>query len=176
MAVKKISEIGSKPIRLRAKKISDIQSTHIKKLIKDLRDTMRYNNLVGIAAPQIDKSLRAFVIEIRETKYRKKMKPDLLRVFINPHIISHSKRMVSDYEGCGSVASTNIFGPVKRYLSVVVQAQNQQGENFKYKASGFLARVIQHEMDHLNGIVFIDKVTNSKQLLGREEYIKRNKR
>jgi len=171
MAVKKISEIGSNPIRSKAKKLSNIQGVQTKKLIKDLKDTMRHNNLVGIAAPQIGESLRIFVTEIRETKYRKKMKTDSFRVFVNPRIVSHSKRMVSSYEGCGSVASTNIFGPVKRYLSVIIRAQNQRGESFEYKASGFLARVIQHELDHLNGIVFIDKVTNSKQLLGKEEYI-----
>ena len=133
MAVQKISEISSKPIRSKSKKVLNIQGPHIKKLIKDLKDTMRYNNLVGIAAPQIGKSLRIFITEVRETKYRKKIKPDPLRVFINPRIVSHSKRIVGGYEGCGSVASTIIFGPVKRYFSVVVRAQDQQGRDLNIK-------------------------------------------
>jgi peptide deformylase len=177
MPVKKISEIGSNVIRSKAKKVSVIRSRQLRQLIRDLTDTMRHENLVGIAAPQIGKGLRVFLSEVRKTLSRKSIKkPDKLRVFINPVVISKSKKIANDYEGCGSVAHGGIFGPVKRSASVSVRAEDAHGKKFTFKASGLLARIIQHEMDHLNGTVFIDLVTNTKDLLGREEYIKMKKR
>lgn len=174
MAIKNISEIGSKVIRSKAQRVKDARNSQIRKLIRDLTDTMRHENLVGIAAPQIGESLQIFLIEVRKTTYRKSIaEKDALRVFINPKIISHSRKSTTGFEGCGSVASAKIFGPVKRYYSVEVRAQDQNGKIFQLNASGFLACVIQHEIDHLSGIVFIDRVTNTKLLLGRKEYIRR---
>jgi peptide deformylase len=177
MPIKKISEIGSKAIRSKAKKVLGMSSKQLHQLIRDLTDTMRHDNLVGIAAPQIGKSLRVFLSEIRKTTYRKNIsKPDRLRVFINPVIVSKSKKIANGYEGCGSVAKGCIFGPVKRSSSISVQAEDVNGNKSVFKASGLLARIIQHEIDHLNGTVFIDLVTDTKDLLGREEYIKMKKK
>jgi peptide deformylase len=142
-----------------------------------MTDTMRRENLVGIAAPQIGIGQRIFLSEIRKTLARKNVKkPDKLRVFINPVIISRSKKMANGYEGCGSVARGGIFGPVRRSASVTVRAEDAHGKKFTLKASGLLARVIQHEMDHLNGTVFIDLVKDTKTLLGRDEYVKKMKK
>jgi peptide deformylase len=173
MSVKKTSGIGSKVIRIRAKKVVKFGDQKLKKLIKDLTDTMRHDNLVGMAAPQIGQSWRVFVTEIRPTTYRKNIsKEDGLRIFINPELVSCSDKQVSGYEGCGSVAAAQIFGLVKRPVKVTVKAFNEKGEKFTLSASGLLARVIQHEIDHLNGVVFIDHIKDTRKLLDRESYVK----
>lgn len=174
MTIRKTSDIGSLAIRSKSRKVSDYHSPSVRKIIKDLTDTMRKENLVGISAPQIGINERIFLSEIRNTTYRKNIaKEDNLRVFINPEIISQSTKKIEGYEGCGSVASAGLFGPVKRHVSIKVRAFDEKGEKFELEAKGFLARIIQHEIDHLNGIVFIDRVTDTKKLLGREEYIKK---
>ena len=172
MAIKKTFQIGSKPIRSRARLVRDVRSKKIQRIIRDLVDTMRHENLVGMAAPQIGERERVFVSEIQKTAVRKNPQKDTLRIFVNPHIKNHSKHEVSGYEGCGSVGLANLFGPVRRFKTVIVSAVDGRGRPFELKASGLLARLIQHEIDHLNGIVFIDKVKNTRQLLGREEYIR----
>jgi peptide deformylase len=176
MAVKTISEIGSSVIRTKAKKLEDISPAKLKKLIQDLTDTMRHQGLVGIAAPQIGIGSRIFLTEVRKTKNRKDITElDPLRVFINPKIVRTSTRLVSGYEGCGSIALGGLFGMVKRPETVFVRARNENGEEFELETSGLLARIIQHEIDHLDGICFIDKVTDTKTLLGRGEYLKMKK-
>jgi peptide deformylase len=172
MSVKKISEIGSDVIRTRAKELSDVSASKLQKMIDDLTETMRGADLVGIAAPQIGVGSRVFLSEIRKTKVRKDISEiDSLRVFINPVLVKTSKKQVEGYEGCGSVARGGLYGIVTRPESVVVRAHNEHGDEFELETGGLLARVIQHEIDHLNGICFIDKVTDTKTLLGREEYI-----
>ena len=171
--IKQSLQVGNKVIRARARKVARISSRETKKVIKNLVDSMRHHNLVGMAAPQIGKGLRIFVSEIRKTLYRKKnFKKDKLRVFINPRIIKKSSHQVISYEGCGSVASGMLFGQVKRPSSLKIKAFDNKGGSFELSASGLLACIIQHEIDHLNGIVFLDRVTNTRTLLGREEYIK----
>lgn len=172
MAIRKTFQIGSKPIRAKAKPVNDAQSKKVQLTIRDLVDTMRLENLVGMAAPQIGERIRVFVSEIRKTAIRKNLRKDKLRIFINPQIIDNSKFEVDEYEGCGSVGSANLFGPVRRFRGIIVRALDESGKPFELKATGFLARIIQHEIDHLDGIVFLDKVKDTQQLLGREEYIK----
>lgn len=171
MTVKKASEIGSSVIRSKAKAVKGIRSLKVKRAIKDLKDSMRKYGLVGMAAPQIGVSLRIFVTEIRKTQYRKTAELDSFRMFINPRIVSQSRKMADGYEGCGSVAIGGLFGPVKRPAGVTVEAFDGHGDKFRLKASKLLARVIQHEMDHLDGIVFIDRITDTKRLLGKGEYL-----
>lgn len=172
MAIKKTFQIGSKSIRSQAKIVKNIPSKKIQRIIQDLVDTMRHENLVGMAAPQIGESERIFVSEIRKTTIRKSLQRDKLRIFINPRIKNHSKHEVSGYEGCGSVGLASLFGPVRRFKEITVDALDDKGKLFEVKATGFLARVIQHEIDHLNGVVFLDRVKDIRQLIGREEYIK----
>jgi peptide deformylase len=177
MSVKKISVIGSPVIRTRAKELGAVPPLKLRKIISDLTDTMRDANLVGIAAPQIGVSSRVFLSEIRKTKTRKDISElDQLRVFVNPVLVRTSKKQVEGYEGCGSVARGGLFGIMKRPESIVVRAHNEHGDEFEIETGGLLARIIQHEIDHLNGICFIDKVSDTKSLLGREEYIKLKKK
>jgi peptide deformylase len=125
-----------------------------------------------MAAPQIGKKWRIFVSEVRQTTYRKNItKLDSVRVFINPKIIWKSKKQQNGYEGCGSVVSAQLFGLVKRANSVICEALDKNGNPFKIKTSGLLARIIQHELDHLNGIVFIDRISDTRTLLDKQTYI-----
>ncbi len=143
-----------------------------------LIDSMRHHGLVGMAAPQIGKSERIFVTEVRKTAARKRLSSkdeDKLRVFINPTITSFSKRETKGWEGCGSVASGKLFGEVKRPNSVTVKANDRTGKEFEFKASNLVARVIQHEMDHLNGKVFTDKA-DAASYMSKNEYLKLRER
>ncbi len=134
---------------------------------------MRYHGLVGMAAPQIGINLRIFVTEVRKTKTRDPKSIDLLRVFINPRITRFSKQQALGYEWCGSVAKSGLFGKVKRPSRVRVVAYDVKGERFIIDAKNLLARIVQHEMDHLDGKVFLDRISNTQTLMSREEYLKR---
>ena len=172
MSIKKAVQIGNKIIRKKSAAVKDVSSKDVQKTIKDLVDSMRHNNLVGMAAPQIGKNYRIFVSEIRKTTYRKNIdKNDCLKIFINPKITWQSKKQADGYEGCGSVVSAQLFGSVKRATSIICEALDENGRPFKIKASGFLARIIQHEIDHLGGVVFIDRVSDTRTLLDKQTYI-----
>jgi peptide deformylase len=175
MIVKSVSQVGSPVIRSRAKQVADPTSRETKKVVRDLIDSMRHYDLVGMAAPQIGKGLRIFVSEVRKTKTRKVTQTDELRVFINPRITSSSKAMDTDWEGCGSVAASGLFGRVERPASVVVSAQDTDGRRFRLDVCGLLARVVQHEIDHLNGKVFTD-LADPASYMSRVEYLKMRKR
>ncbi len=100
---------------------------------------------IGLAAPQIGESLRIFTVSIEDKIY----------VFINPEVRDLSKEKIPFEEGCLSVKK--IWGPVVRPKKLTIKAFNENGEPVKIRAKGLLARVIQHEMDHLNGTLFVDK-------------------
>lgn len=176
--IKKVVQIGNRVLRKKAKKASDINSKKVKAIVKNLVDTMRKANLIGMASPQIGESLRIYITELRKTKLRKnqsKNEVDGLRVYINPVIIHRSNKEVVGYEGCGSIAEGTIFGLVKRPAEVEVEAHGIDGKKFNLKAKGLLARVIQHEHDHIDGIMFTDK-SNPKTFLSKEEYLKKSKK
>ena len=170
MIIKNVVQIGNPIFGRKCKIVSKIWSAEVRKIIKNLTDSMRHYGLVGMAAPQIGVGLRIFITEIRKTKYRKDT--DKLRVFINPKIISASKKEVVIYEGCGSVAHSQLFAPVRRPMRVVVEAYNTEGAKFKLKADNLLSRVIQHEYDHLDGIAFTEKITDPRKIMSSEEYTK----
>src|SRR3989304_7408522 len=172
MIIKTTTQIGNKLIRAKNKKIVDFKSRDTQKIIKNLIDSMRHHQLVGMAAPQIGENVKIFVSEIRTTLSRKNIETDILRIYINPVITWHSKKESKGYEGCGSVASANLFGIVQRPSEVIVEAYNKKGEKFSHKAKGLLARVIQHEYDHINGIEFTDK-SDTKTYMSRNEYIEK---
>ncbi len=175
MVIRKVLQIGNPTLKVRAKTVKNIKAEQIQEAIADLIDSMRYHKLVGMAAPQIGKGIRVFITEIRKTPTRNPSELDGLRVFINPEIIWQSKNEVIMYEGCGSVAYGKIFGPVKRPKKTLAIATDLDGKKFKIKAEGLLARVIQHEYDHLEGIEFLEKITDARKIMSKEEYLKRIK-
>ncbi len=170
--MKKLTVIEAGDPRLKAKNkiVSNFKSLKIQKVIKDLIDTMPKAGLIGVAAPQIGENHMVFVTHPRNTKARNIGKADKLRVFINPKITYKSKKQTLIYEGCGSVA--DIFGPVLRPFEVEVEAIDEKGQRFSLKADGILARVIQHEYDHLQGIEFIQKVSDYSKIVVKKHYRK----
>lgn len=175
MSIKNIVQLGNQEARKKSVKVTDFNDPRVKRVIKNLLDTMMPAGLVGMAAPQVGVNLRILVTHMRLVSSRPGSKPDKPRVFINPRITYRSKETQTDYEGCGSVASAQIFGPVARPKTIIIKAWNEKGEPFELKAVGLLARIIQHENDHLDGIFFTDRVKDNRKLMSLSEYIKARK-
>lgn len=146
MALRIIRTEGDPILRKKCRPIDDIND-RIKTLIKDMADTMYDADGVGLAGPQVGILRRIFVIDIYDGAG--------LRVFINPEILEMSGSAV-DNEGCLSIP--NEQGLVERPERVKVKALNEDGNEILIEAEGLLARAICHENDHLNGVLFIDKV------------------
>jgi peptide deformylase len=171
MIIKEIIQIGNPMLSRKSEVVVDINSKEVKKVIKNLTDSVRYHNLIGMASSQIGEKLKIFVTEVRKTKDRN-LNTDKLRVYINSKIIWSSKKEVIIYEGCGSVAYAKLFAPVKRPEKIIIEALDENGNKFELKADGMLSRVIQHEYDHLDGIEFTEKITDMRKIMSSEEYRK----
>ena len=165
MAVRKVTQAGHKALKANNNKITDFVSPKLGKLIKDLKDTMYDTGLVGIAAPQIGVNEMVFATHPRNTKSRRLGKEDICRLYINPKITKFSKENVVIYEGCGSIGNGKLFGPVERAKEITIEAQGEKGNKFSVTCDGLLARVIQHEYDHLQGIEFIQKINEYNKIL-----------
>jgi len=137
-----------------------ILSKKIQTLIKEMLKTMYDNDGIGIAGPQVDKNIRLCIIGKESLKIGKQKNelPIEDLILINPVWQKTSRKKIIDTEGCLSVPKT--FGKVRRYRDILVDAYNSKGEKIIFEAHDFLARVIQHEVDHLDGILFIDKAKN----------------
>lgn len=125
---------------------AEITNEKYQQLIADMMLTMRKENGIGLAAIQVEVNERIIVVETKDGAIP----------FINPEIIKHSNDLEIGEEGCLSVPGQ--YGSVKRYSSVSVKCLDENGEEQIYDAKGLFARVLQHEIDHLNGILFIDKL------------------
>lgn len=149
----KIITLPNEILRKRSKEIDRelILSDKIKKLIAEMLVIMKTADGVGLAAPQVGESIRLCVIN--QTADEANLKNDL--VLINPVWKKLSIKKDVMEEGCLSVPKT--YGKVKRYVKIKVEALDERGETISFTASGLLARVIQHEVDHLDGVLFIDK-------------------
>ncbi len=170
MAVRKVLEAGEPKLKAKNKFLKNFKSSETKKLLKDLSDTMYKTGLIGIAAPQIGENFMVFVTHPRNTGSRKLVRADKLRIYINPKLTFKSKEKTVIYEGCGSCG--DIFGPVLRPREIQVEAQDENGNRFRLKCDGIMARVIQHEYDHLMGIEFIQKVSNYNKIVVQKYYRK----
>jgi peptide deformylase len=145
MAILEIKEYGDPILREKALLVEEI-TPDILNLIKDMAETMYADSGVGLAAPQVGVSKRIITIDEDEEK---------LLVLLNPEIIKSEGEAVEE-EGCLSVPG--VYSEVKRSLKVVVKALNENGEPIEITKEGLTARALQHEIDHLNGILFIDKI------------------
>lgn len=116
-----------------------------------MAETMKAENGVGIAAPQIGVNFRIIIVETKSGS----------RVLVNPSLQRRSIRRETMEEGCLSVKG--VFGPVSRHRSVTVHGWNEHGQAVQFRAEGFLARIFQHEVDHLNGTLFIDRARSISQ-------------
>jgi len=176
MAVRNILQIGDTRLKAKNHFIDDFDNPKLKKVVKDLVETIRAGGIfIGLAAPQIGENYQIIATELKETKTRTGDQLDKLRVYINPKIIFYSKTKNVAYEGCGSVAHADLYGQVKRPKEIIIEAFNPDRHKFRLRCDGLLARVIQHEYDHLSGIEFTEKVIDYKKLMNRDFYIKKIK-
>lgn len=169
MAILKVAQLGNPVLRNGAEPIppDKIKSPEIQKLIKDMVDTMHDHAGVGLAATQVHEPRQLLVIEATANP-RYPESPEIpLTVLINPKIEKFSSEMEEDWEGCLSLP--DLWGVVKRAKSITVSALDIDGKPVKIEADQFLARVIQHEIDHLYGKVFVDRMSDLSSLsFGRE--------
>lgn len=160
--IKEIIQDPNPILHKRASEISELDSDSLKDLIVDMKDTLKSQDGVGLAAPQINESLNVFVIpddlapKVRTPKIPFSLiKPLQPTVFINPQIVYYSEEKETIPEGCLSIRG--IFTPTPRSYEVKIKALDERGRKLSILAEGLLARVFQHETDHLIGILFIEK-------------------
>ncbi|HIK05461.1 MAG TPA: peptide deformylase [Trichormus sp. M33_DOE_039] len=165
-----IIKLGDRTLRQTAAFVKNVHDARIQKLIDDLITTATNANGVGIAAPQVAESVRLFIVASRPNpRYPNapEMQPTAM---INPKIVAHSTEVVKGWEGCLSVPG--IRGLVPRYQAIQVEYTDRNGQLQKLELTDFVARIFQHEYDHLDGIVFIDRIESSLDIVTEEEYQK----
>ena len=173
MAILKIAHMGHPVLRARAKAIdpADITSPRIQQLIDDMLATMTEYHGVGLAAPQVHESLRLFVAGFAPRPGGEPEDEDLrvpLMTLINPEIAPIGGDVEEDWEGCLSIPE--IRGRVPRARQIEVKAYDRRGKKISIKGGGFTARVIQHEADHLDGVLFFDRMRSLETLTYLEEF------
>jgi len=143
-------------LRSRAHKVREV-TPETRQLLEDMVDTMRAAPGVGLAAPQVGVSQRVIVVEYAEPNEEPDAAPQAPRLYamVNPEIVRRSSETVAGTEGCLSIPG--YLGTVERAETVTVRGLNRFGQPVRIKASGWLARIFQHEIDHLDGVLFIDK-------------------
>ena len=161
MAVRDIVTIPDPILYRKARKVTDF-GEELQTLVDDMVETMRVAPGVGLAAPQVDVPLRVIVVEFGDEE--DESVPLKLFTFVNPEITRFSKEQVTGTEGCLSIP--DFVGDVDRSVSVVVKGMNRRGQPMRIKSSGWLARIFQHEVDHLNGVLFIDRTERVWKLEG----------
>ena len=161
MAVREIVRIPDPILYRKARKVTDF-GKELQTLVDDMVETMRVAPGVGLAAPQVDVPLRVIVVEFGDEE--DESVPLKLFIVVNPEITRFSKEQVTATEGCLSIP--DFVGDVDRSVSVVVKGMNRRGQPMRIKSSGWLARIFQHEVDHINGILFIDRTESVWKLEG----------
>ena len=161
-----IAQVGNPILRQQAQLVQDLTDQKLQQLMDTLLTTARDVNGVGIAAPQVSQSYRLFVV----CSHPNPRYPDAPMmdptIMINPRIISHNDEIVKGWEGCLSVPG--VRGLVPRYKVITVEYLDRYGKLQQQKLKDFVARIFQHELDHLNGILFIDRVDKSEDLVDQE--------
>ena len=151
MAIREIVTVPAEVLRRKARKVTGF-GPELQTLIDDMVETMRGAPGVGLAAPQIAVSERVIVVEFGHEEDEEV--PPKLYTVVNPEVKRFSRELVTGIEGCLSIPE--LVGEVDRPASVVVMGKNRYGKPFRIKAEGWLARIFQHEIDHLNGVLFTD--------------------
>lgn len=152
MALREIVSIPEPVLRKKARKVTDF-GPELQTLIDDMVETMREAPGVGLAAPQVAMPLRVIVVEFGDEENEEA--PLKLYTVVNPEIVRTSEETVVGTEGCLSIPG--FIGDVERLEQVTVKGQNRHGQPMRVKANGWLARIFQHEIDHLNGVLYTDR-------------------
>jgi peptide deformylase len=148
-------------LREKAKRIKSFDA-NLRKLANDMLETMHGASGVGLAAPQIGLSIRLIVTEYAPDPKDKEAERPFKAILCNPEVVKASEETEIAAEGCLSIPGW--IGDVPRHFSVTVKGQNPEGKEVRIKAEGYFARVLQHEIDHINGVLFTDRVEDIKTL------------
>ena len=151
----RILHYGEEPLREASQPVTEINDD-IRRLVEDMFETMYESKGVGLAAPQVGVNLRLAIIDIGEDPL----------VLINPQILKHSGKETCD-EGC--LSFPGLTEKVERARKVVAEATDLDGSVYEIEADGLLARAIQHELDHLDGVLFIDRISKARKLQIKHE-------
>ena len=170
MSILKVARMGHPALRARARAIEpgDIRSATVQRIIDDMIETMIEYRGVGLAAPQVREGVRLFVASLDAADDDKPDSEPL--VLINPELTPVGSDVVEDWEGCLSIP--DIRGRVPRGREIKVRAFDRHGERIELTACDYRARVIQHETDHLDGILFVDRMRSFESLAFLDEYSK----
>jgi peptide deformylase len=169
MSILKVTRLGHPVLRKVTENVplQELESPAMQKFIDDMIETMKEYDGVGLAADQVHESKQIAVLEVADNpRYPDKAKVPLT-VLVNPRITPLSEETEDDWEGCLSIP--DLRGMVPRYKSIRVQALDRQGKDIDFVANDFHARVIQHEFDHLNGKVYLDRMRDFSTLTFLQE-------
>jgi peptide deformylase len=173
MSILKVARMGHPVLRSKARALDrgQVKSAAVQKLIDDMIDTMYEYHGVGLAAPQVHEGLRLFVASLNsgdgDAAAADQADPEPL-VIVNPEITVVAPEMIEEWEGCLSIP--DIRGRVPRPRGIRVRAVNRHGESIELNAKDFSARVLQHEYDHLDGVLFFDRMRSLGTLTFLDEY------
>ncbi|MBN1201573.1 MAG: peptide deformylase [Anaerolineae bacterium] len=170
MALREVILLGNPILRKKARKVTNFNNPKLQQLLDDMVETMLDEPGVGLAAPQVAVSQRVIVVRLPDDEESKREYGDdagVLYQVVNPEIIRESRDMVDGIEACLSIPG--YFGNVKRHQSVTVRGYDRDGKKIRIKANGWLARVFQHEIDHLDGVLFIDRATEIWQMVNEDK-------
>lgn len=172
MAVLKVLQMGNPLLRSVSEKVSreKLYSEEFQSFVDDLIATMRHEDGAGLAAPQVGVLDRVFVMEMQENPRYPEKENFPLHIVVNPEIIHTSSEKTQSWEGCLSIP--RLRGRLKRYERITMKGLNRDGEDLEMQLTGFSAIVAQHELDHLNGVLFIDRMESMETLAFREEFEK----
>jgi peptide deformylase len=166
-----ISQLGDPVLRQTSQPIEQVQDDWVQDLIGNLLTTLKTSNGVGIAAPQVGQSYQLLIVASRPNiRYPNAptMEPTAM---VNPRLLAHSDERVKDWEGCLSIPG--IRGWVPRYRAIEVEYTTAAGQLQRAEFTDFVARIFQHECDHLNGLVFLDRLESVQDIVTEQEYLKR---
>ena len=167
---REIAQLGSEVLRKTAKPVVEFQAVDVLTVIDDLQATLAESDGVGIAAPQISESVCIVIIASRPTPRYPNAPMMAPTVMINPSFLKLTEAREKDWEGCLSIPGIRALVP--RFKEIEVNFQDTEGKQQSIRLNDFPARVFQHEFDHLNGYVFLDRVENNRDIISEKEYYK----
>jgi peptide deformylase len=165
-----IAQLGASVLRQQAKPVKEISSPRIEKIVENMLFTLAESNGVGLAAPQIFESVRIIIVASRPSE-RYPLAPVMEPVVMfNPEFEILLQGMSKDWEGCLSIPGIRALVP--RYKKIKITYKDQQGDLRELIADNFIARIFQHEYDHLIGLVYLDRVENNRDIISEFEFQK----
>jgi peptide deformylase len=164
-----IAQLGANVLRQHAQAVGDVQCNEVRQIIANMRAALASTEGVGLAAPQISESKRIIIVASRPTSRYPSAPLMEPTVMINPLFTALSDEQEKDWEGCLSIPGIRALVP--RYTKIKINYTDEQGSFIETELAGFVARVFQHEADHLDGKVYLDRVEDNKDIISETAYL-----